>query len=68
MVRQSQPASPISSMRKGLFSVSQALNSVRRSFAALRKRSSRMKPPYPLASDSIWLIASPISSAIWRLI
>src|ERR1700704_634309 len=42
MVRQSQPASPISSMRKGLLRVSQALSSVWRSFAALRKRSSRI--------------------------
>src|SRR6476660_3482768 len=42
MVRQSHPASPINSMRKGLLRVSQALSSVRRSFAALRKRSSRI--------------------------
>src|SRR5262245_6286548 len=42
MVMQSKPVSPINSMRKGLLRVSQALNRVRRSFAALRKRSSRM--------------------------
>src|SRR5262245_66255540 len=40
MVRQSHPASPISSMRKGELRVSQALSRVRPSLAALRKRSS----------------------------
>src|SRR3990172_833272 len=40
MVMQSQPASPINSMTKGEFSVSQALRSVRCSRAAMRRRSS----------------------------